>query len=195
MWHIWVRSVLGDVAFFELLLEIDRELLEEARSGPCPHCGGRLHRGNYERKPRGEPAGLPATFSTRFSLCCSHCRRRVTPFSVRFLARRVYVGAAVVLVAAAMQGPSPARLKRLCELFGMAARTAKRWLAWWQTAFASSDLFKSLRGLMQRAIPAEQLPLGLLELLHRGRPVEAALAALRLLAPITSSSAPGAQPV
>jgi hypothetical protein len=83
------------------LLEVDREALGEAHEQGCPHCGERLDRGDFTRKPRGEPEkGMPEGFPVRFSLCCSRdgCRRRLTPFSRRFLARRVYVGAAVVLV-------------------------------------------------------------------------------------------------
>jgi hypothetical protein len=197
VWHIWIRTVLCNVAFFELLLSIDRELLEEAWKQPCPLCGGRLDRGDYPRKPRGQPAGAPESFATRLSLCCAEdgCRHRLTPFSVRYLGRKVYVGVAVVLVAAAMQGPSPARLQRLCELLGMARRTARRWLAWWRGAFSASDFFKSIRGLLRQPLLASELPLGLLDLLHQSRPAETTLAALRLLEPITSASAPGAQPV
>lgn len=194
LWHIWVEAVLGDVVFFALLLEVDREAVEQCHEEGCPHCGGRLDHGDYPRKPRGEPEGVPEEFAVRFSLCCSvdGCRKRLTPFSVRFLARRVYVGVAVLLVAAAMQGPSPARVKRLSELFGMAPRTARRWLEWWQTSFAESDLFKSLRGLLRRAVGAEELPSALLDSVQERRPREKALKVLELLRPITSATAPGA---
>jgi hypothetical protein len=195
VWHIWVGVVLRDDAFFELLLEVDREALEAARKGGCPHCGGgRLDRGNFLRKPRGEPEGVPEDFAVRFSLCCSvdGCRRRLTPASVRFLARRIYVGVAVLLVAAAMQGPSPARVKRLSKSFGMAPRTARRWLAWWQANFAESGLFKSLRGLLRRAVNSEELPRALLEAVQAARPREKAMKVLELLGPITSATAPGA---
>ena len=195
MWHIWVGVVLRDAEYFRLLLGIDLETLEAAREGGCPHCdGGRLDRGDYLRKPRGEPEGLPDDFAVRFSLCCSvdGCRRRLTPSSVRFLGRRVYVGVAVLLVAAAMQGPSPARVKRLSESFGMAPRTARRWLAWWQANFAESDLFKSLRGLLRRAVSAEELPRALLEAVQADRPREKVMKVLKLLGPTTSATAPGA---
>jgi len=197
MWHIWVGAVMRDVDFFALLLEADREEASAAREGGCPHCAAVLHRADYGRKPRGAPAGAPEEFSVRFSLCCSRdgCRKRLTPMSVRFLARRVYVGAAVVLVAAAMQGPSPARIKRLSELLGMTRRTARRWLSWWQTRFAGSDFFRSLRGLLHRLVQAEELPLALLEILHRPRPRSTTEAVLKLLRPITSATAPDAQPV
>lgn len=194
MWHIWVGTVLRDVAFFSLLLEVDRDAVGHCREARCPHCGGRLDRGDYLRKPRGECEDVPEEFSIRFSLCCSEdgCRRRLTPFSVRFLARRVYVGVAVLLVAAAMQGPSPARVKRLSESFGMAPRTARRWLEWWQTSFAESDLFRSLRGLLRRRVGAEELPRALLDAARQERPWETALKVLELLLPTTSATAPGA---
>jgi hypothetical protein len=198
LWHIWVREVLQDGVFFALLLEVDREALGEAHEQGCPHCGERLDRGDFTRKPRGEPEkGMPEGFSVRFSLCCSRdgCRRRLTPFSVRFLARRVYVGAAVVLVAAAMQGPSPARVKRLCALFGMAPRTARRWLGWWQASFAQSHFFKSLRGLLRHAVRPEDLPRALLVALRQPQPRLSALAVLKLLRPITTATAPGALPI
>jgi hypothetical protein len=197
VWHIWIRAVLCNNNFFELLLGIDQELLEEAWRLPCPHCQGRLHRGDFRRKPRGAPASLAAEFATRFSLCCGRdgCRRRLTPFSVRFLARKVYVAAAVVLVAAAMQGPSPARLNRLCALFGMTRRTARRWLEWWRTSFADSDFFKTVRGLLRKAVEAPSLPRVLLELRRRPHAAGTTLAVLQLLEPITSSTAPSAQPV
>ena len=195
MWHIWVGTVLRDATFFRMLLEMDREAVEACREARCPRCGGgRLDRGDYLRKPRGEPEGVPEDFAVRFSLCCSvdGCRRRLTPDSVRFLGRRVYVGVAVLLVAAAMQGPSSARVKRLGESFGMAPRTARRWLAWWQANFAASDLFKSLRGLLRHAVSAEGLPRLLLEAVRQDRPRETTLKVLKLLGPITSATAPGA---
>jgi hypothetical protein len=48
------------------------------------------------------------------SLCCSRdgCRRRMTPPSVRFLGRRVYLGAVLVLVSAMQQGSLPGRRVR-----------------------------------------------------------------------------------
>ena len=197
MWHDWTRSVLCNVAFFELLLGIDHDLLDAIWKKPCPRCGGRLDRDDYPRKPRGCPEGAPESFRIRFSVCCARdgCRHRVTPFSVRFLGRRVYVGVAVVLVGAAMQGPSPGRIQHLCELLGGARRTIQRWLEWWQTSFVGSDFFRSVRGLLRRPVQAADLPLGLLEALSRDSPAETVRAALELLEPITSATAPGAQPV
>src|SRR5258708_4320763 len=90
---------LGD-EFFGRLVAIDEALLARVRKRACRHCGGALHRGDYARKPRGgRLANVAEAFCRRFSLCCSRegCRRRTTPPSVRFLGRRVYVGAVVVV--------------------------------------------------------------------------------------------------
>ena len=62
--------------------------------------------------------------------CCNQegCRKRVTPPSVRFLGRKVYFAAVIILVAAMRQGPTPRRVQELRRLFGdLDARTIARW--------------------------------------------------------------------
>ncbi|WP_245731956.1 hypothetical protein [Thiocapsa roseopersicina] len=100
-----------------MLLHIDEDLAEAAREAGCPACGGTLHQADYPRKPRGCPEPWREAFATRRSFCCAQCRRRLTPRSVRFLGRRVYLGLIVVLAcvrhrgqhpqAAALAGPDP----------------------------------------------------------------------------------------
>src|SRR5580693_2997648 len=96
------RIELG-IEFFEGLTAIDAAIVERAAAEKCRDCGGPLHRGDSARKPRG---GLVApgadAFSRRFSLCCGRdgCRHRAMPPSVRFLGRRVYVGAVVIVASA-----------------------------------------------------------------------------------------------
>ena len=87
--------------FFGLLVELDEAVTRRVAAERCPACKGPLHRGDYDRKPRGALIALAGeAFARRFSLCCGRegCRKRATPPSVRFLGRRVYLGA-VVLVA------------------------------------------------------------------------------------------------
>jgi len=86
--------------FFELLVEVDEAVTHRVAAEGCPVCDGPLHRSDYDRKPRGAllaPAG--EAFARRFSLCCGRegCRKRAMPPSVRFLGRRVYLGAVVIL--------------------------------------------------------------------------------------------------
>ena len=61
-------KVLRDPRFFQALFLVDAELAEETRSVGCS-CGGRLHRADYERKPRGALISLKPAFSRRFSFC------------------------------------------------------------------------------------------------------------------------------
>src|ERR1041385_6911609 len=85
--------------FFHELIETDRREVVAAQREGCPTCGGRLDRADFPRKPRGLPACWEEPCSRRFILCCSGegCRRRLPPPSVRFLGRRIYVAAVVVL--------------------------------------------------------------------------------------------------
>jgi hypothetical protein len=76
----------------------------------CLYCHGKLHRADFDRKPRGGPQWV-----RRYSFCCAEedCRRRRTPESVRFLGRRVYTGLAVVLITTVIHGLKPARVRRI----------------------------------------------------------------------------------
>lgn len=90
-----------------MLAKFDEDLALQLRAGGC-RCGGRLHSARYPRKPRGGPADLSASYEWRWSFCCAvdGCRRRVTPPSVRYLGRRVYLGVVVVLATAIEHGVS-----------------------------------------------------------------------------------------
>lgn len=125
-------------------------------------CGGRLHRGDYSRKPRGGLLAMAGeAFTRRFSLCCAceGCRKRATPPSVRFLGRRVYLGAVVIvasIVALALQAAGEAA--ELRRRTGVPARTVRRWLGWWRGPFLGTDVLAFVRarliGLDLTALPA-----------------------------------------
>lgn len=183
MWH----AVLHDSKFYELLFGLDQDVAEEARLGRCPHCGGVLHRGDYQRKPRGGPA-VGTDRKVRFSFCCSldGCRRRQTPPSLRFLARKVYWGVVVLLVSVMRHGATPGRRAKLCEAFGMCPRTLDRWRAWWQGEFAASAFWKRARGAFAGVVDVARLPLSLVERFVPEDLETRALAALRFLQPVTS---------
>jgi hypothetical protein len=146
------------------LFSVDQDLAETARKEGCP-CGGRLHRANYPRKPRGGPDDLPEQYRHRLSFCCDRdgCRKRVTPPSVRFLGRKVYLGAVVVLVAAMRQGPSPRRVRELSALFGADRRTIARWQVFWREHVPQTPFWKVARGRLVPAIEIVTLPRSLLE--------------------------------
>jgi hypothetical protein len=183
-------SWLADARLYELLARIDDDLAETAREAPCGLCGGVLHSARFPRKPRGGPACLPAGFDARRSFCCCEddCRKRVTPPSVRFLGRKVYLGAVVVLATALRHGLTRRRVKGLRELLGVGARTLERWRAWWRTAFVESPWWKGARGRFLPPVATSSLPRSLLERFP-GEGWEPLVALLRFLAPVTTSSA------
>lgn len=157
--------MLGDAKFCALQLKYDEDLAEQARAAGCSECSGRLDGARYPRKPRGATAELPDEYAWRFSFCCAveGCRTRHTPASVRFLGRRVYLGAVVVLAAAMQQGLTPTRTKRLRELLGVSLRTLERWRGWWKTAFVDSDFWKAAKTFFSPPVHDGEAPLALLE--------------------------------
>ena len=92
-----------DARLCACLEECDRDLAAEARAGGCLvwgclEWGGPVHAARYARKRRGgEPADLGPGFDRRESFCSARdgCRRRLTPPSLRFLGRKVHLGAVV----------------------------------------------------------------------------------------------------
>src|SRR5579883_2571270 len=88
------QQVLGDAAFYRLLLRFDEELAATERPKGCRVCGKRLEASDFPRKPRGLGLDLGERFAERLSFCCADrtCRKRRTPPSLRFLGRKVYLG-------------------------------------------------------------------------------------------------------
>jgi hypothetical protein len=173
---------------FAALMRMDEEITRRVAAERCPACGGPLHRGDYERKPRG---GLIAAegeaFVRRFSLCCGSegCRKRATPPSLRFLGRRVYLGG-VVLVASLAAQALGGQAKALREATGVAARTVRRWLLWWQGPFVRTEVLVAVQARLV-GVEVEQLPASLLLRLP-GSPQQQVLRMLVLLAPLTTGS-------
>jgi hypothetical protein len=170
-----------------LLPRIDDDLAAKARAAGCAFCGGRLDAADYARKPRGADTH-DDNYSRRRSFCCAAegCRRRATPPSVRFLGRKVYVGAVVVLAAALQHGPTKKRVAKLAALLGANRRTLMRWRRWWSSMFATSRFWTSLRGRFVPAVDEATMPASLLSrVLATDEPAVVTL--LRLLAPMSTS--------
>lgn len=183
---IWHAFVLDDKSF-SCLEEIDQEIARQVARAACPWCGGALDRADYDRKPRVDRF-IAATVEPplrRISFCCRRegCRRRVTPPSVVFLGRRVYLGV-VVIVASALAWLQRAAAHSATQV---PARTLRRWAAWWQTELPVTGLFVALRGLLASPVDAARLPCSLLERLAGGA-TEQITALLKLLAPLTTGS-------
>jgi hypothetical protein len=161
------QELFRHASFWSFLFSVDQDLAQSARDKACP-CGGRLHSANYPRKPRGADH-LPEAYRCRFSFCCDRdgCRKRLTPPSVRFLGRKVYLFAVVVLVSAMRQGPSPRRVQELSQLFGADRRTIARWQEFWREQVPRTPFWKVARGRMP-ATTETILPRSLLEAFLHG---------------------------
>ena len=183
------QKVLRDSSFFLALLLFDRDLAEGYRDEGCG-CGGSLHRAAYRRQPRGEPPGLPEGFCIRESFCCLRegCRRRLTPPSLRFLGRRVYLGAVVVLVSTMVHGVTDKRAWAMREQCGVSRRTLERWRKWWRQSFVISELWRIVRGRFVPSVNESLLPSSLLERIEGREPSERVLGALHLLLALTAGS-------
>jgi hypothetical protein len=116
----------------------------------------------------------------------------VTPPSVRFLGRKVYLFAVVVLVSAMRQGPSPRRLRELTQLFGADRRTIARWQLFWREYVPQTPFWKIARGRLPTTAEIVILPQSLLQafLGDGGDPCRQWALLLRFLSPITTTTGP-----
>ena len=184
MLHLYFR----DAKFWQILLQIDEDLAATVQSRGCPHCAGSLHRADYPRKPRGiGRALLGEECQRRRSFCCARegCRRRTTPQSVRFLGRRVYLGALVVLVSALARGVNGKRQGALCVTFGVSVRTLRRWRRWWCEHFPATPWWRVGRGQFVTPPPAAALPGALLAHFGDAEAPETLVKVLRWLSPMS----------
>jgi len=177
-------AVLRDPAFFRFLLRIDQELAAETRRGGCPHCAGALHVSDFPRKPRGCPVAVIEEYSSRFSFTCGRCEQRATAASVRFLGRRVYV-AAVLMLASPPQGHAA---KQWCALLSIPRRTLVRWRQWWTQDFVRTRFWQAARSRFIPPVALTPLPHSLLVRFKPERPADQLAQALRFLAPLSVPS-------
>ena len=143
----------------------------------------------YRRKPRGRPCRLGSEHDQRFSFCCAvdGCRSRATPPSLRFLGRKVYVAAIVVLIAILQHGVSDGRLKRLAQVVSVDRRTITRWRGWWRKVFTATRFWAAARAGFMPPIDAAQLPGALIERLA-GDAQDRLIGLLRFLSPVTGGA-------
>jgi hypothetical protein len=177
----------GEASFWSFLFAIDQDLAEKTREQGCP-CGGHLHCADYPRKPRGARPQLSELQCFRLSFCCNRdgCRKRATPPSVRFLGRKVYLGAIVILISAMRQGPTPRRVRELSKRFGADETTIARWQTFWREHFPQTPFWKVARAGFVTLGEIVSLPYSLVDaFLRRRPPCRGWTLLLRFLSPIT----------
>jgi hypothetical protein len=181
MCHITLR----DRNFYAFLLNIDQELASEMQAAGCRRCGSALHKNRYERKPRGgglTNLGKPPHY--HLSLSCSKCEKRHNPPSVRFLGRRVFVAAIVVLASTLQDGLTAEWVAQLGGWLCVPRRTIARWRAWWLRDFAQSAFWKNARSQFMPPVAAGTLPGSLLERFAGPDLAMRLVAVLRFLTPL-----------
>jgi len=159
------RELLRDGRFFELLLKVDLEKVQEVSALGCPHCGGPLHAAHFPRKPRGILVcheALPEKYDVRFDLCCGRCRRRTLPASVRFLGRKVYLAVVIAVATVLVRGKDRDAVRLLRREIGASWSTLWRWCQWWR-ALTGSAFWERIRGRLPVDLDCGALPGSLLD--------------------------------
>jgi hypothetical protein len=141
-------KLIFDDKFHGILFKIDQELAQEAEDSDCPYCDHQLHHADYPRSPNGIPANQRHHYESRFSFCCSKCRKRITPETVRFFGRRWYPAAAFLLVCILQLGITDKRIEQIKRHLGIRVNklTWERWRLWWQDAFELTLFWKQAKG-------------------------------------------------
>ena len=110
---------------------------------------------------------------------------------MRFLGRKVYLGAVVILISAMRQGPTPRRVRELSRLFDVDAATITRWQTFWRDHVPRTPFWKVARGRLVPVIEIVALPLSILEAFCRtDDPCQDWVHLLRFLLPITVPGRP-----
>lgn len=108
------------------------------------------------------------------------------PASVRFLGRRVYWGAWVLLATALCSGLSLRRGRQLTEQLNVPVLTLLRWRHWWLSEFTATVVWQELRGKLLPPLAASELPAGLLQRVVAVDTPTAMAMILRWLAPLST---------
>lgn len=157
------HNALLDDKFYKFLVRIDQDLAAQTQAGRCRRCGSALHRNRYQRKPRsGGLIDLGRGPHFHLSLSCSRCNKRHSPPTVRFLGRRLYPAAVVVLASALRSGLTDRRAQQLTEWLLVPRATIERWRAWWLHDFVESSFWKIARAQFMPPVASADLPAGLL---------------------------------
>lgn len=180
------HDLLDDVTFHLGLVKLD-ELLAAGIRGKGDPGGGRLHRADYPRKPAGVPRRFAHLHDRRISYCSDldAARRRLTPPSVRFLGRRVYLFAAFLLASVLRNDVNEFRAAHLKGLLHVSEETLRRWRHWWLENFPTTSVWRELRGRFVPPIATTDLPRALLDRSSIESVAERVLKLLELLSPLS----------
>lgn len=174
-------------SFHALNIKIDREMASIVMNKGCDHCGGKLHQAGYPRSPAGMPAEFRDLYNRRTSFCCSICRKRTTPPSVRFFGRRWYPAPIFIFICMLQCRINERRLLLIKQHFGMTVSesTWKRWRRWWRESFEATKFWQREKGIAPLVTEiTPPIPRALFNMFN-GNFTERILLLLQFLSPLT----------
>lgn len=178
----------SNLNFHVHLYDLDVEAAKAVKPEGCPHCNGKLHQSHYPRIGFGIATQLAPLYEQRFSFCCSDCRTRVTPPSVRFFGRRRFVASIFILLCASHHfKPNEPNCLRLARRLGfhLSLSTWKRWRAWWQKTFPNSRFWATAKARFSSLPDVTPCPRALLKSFAQATLGLRLVAFLRFLSPLT----------
>jgi len=108
---------------------------------------------------------------------------------VRFLGRRVYVAAIMIVVSALRASAGTAAAMRQLDSLGVPPSTIERWRRWWTSGFVGTPFWTLGHAAFVPPVNTGQAPASLLERFVSTLHPEPLLCLLRWLSPLTSASA------
>jgi len=183
-----LMSVLS-TAFYDDLLKTDKDRADQVQKAGCPHCGGKLHAHHRLRKAAGLPQTLGDEHRVRFAFRCGRrsCRKHVSPDSVRFQGRKLYLGVVMALLTAKQCGLTVSG--ETLTAIGVSRRTLGRWRQWWQKRVPETSFWREKMGKFRAPVNTATLPASLLRQ-RVGEKIEDQLIwLLRFIAPLGCDAA------
>lgn len=176
--------ILDDPRLYPFLCEVDADLAAKVQPVGCPQCGAVLHSARYRRRVHGIAMRAEVSHDYRASFCCSRdgCRHRVTPPSVRFLGRKRFLSAVVLLVSAARYGARPKFAQALRRAYGVSHSTLARWQRWWRDTIPTTAFWAVAKARLVPAIDPSRVPVELVKRFEATAALENLIAALRFIA-------------
>lgn len=176
--------VLDDPRFYRFLCVVDADLAATVQTAGCPRCGATLHSARYPRCIQGVAMQPESTHDYRASFCCARdgCRRRVTPLSVRFLGRKRFLSAVVLLVSAARYGARAKLVQALQRAYGISRSTLARWQRWWRETVPQTAFWVVAKTRVTPSIDPSRVPVELVRRFEATAAMENLIAVLRFIA-------------
>lgn len=175
--------LLDDPTVYPFLCKVDCDLATAMQAAGCPLCGASLHSARYPRRIRGMVLQAEVTHDYRASFCCSRdgCRHRVTPPSVRFLGRKHFLSAAVLLVSAARYGARPKLALELQRAYDISRGTLARWQRWWRQTVPQTTFWVVAKQRMAPPLDPSRVPVELARRFDATAATANLIAALRFI--------------